>query len=183
MHQTTANIGHSQELGLGGFYNINITSKMSFSVNGRIAYVNMRSDSPLLKNSGWTGDYGANWNYTTPKNFRLSVYGGQSFNQIHLQGSNKGWYYYGLGASRNFFNDAFSVGINATNFLQSYVGFRATTHVGDKHTYNYTKSKNWRIGINLTWNFGSLKSSAKKTDLIIENDDISNTGNNKTIGI
>lgn len=182
-HQTTANIGHSQEFGLGGFLNVNITQKMSFSVNGRLAYVKMISDSPLFKNHGWTGNYGANWNYTLPRDIKLSAYGGQTFHVIELQGSHSGWYYYGIGASKSILNDKLTIAINASSFLQTSTRFHSEMHSGSQHTYQNNYSKSWRVGINLTWNFGHLNSSAKKADMIIDNDDLSSSSGNGNGGI
>ncbi|MDE5791171.1 MAG: TonB-dependent receptor [Muribaculaceae bacterium] len=183
LHQTTANIGHSQEFGLGGFLNVNLTQKMTFSVNGRLAYVKMISSSPLFKNHGWTGNYGANWNYTIPGDIKLSAYGGQTFHVIQLQGSYSGWYYYGLGLSKGFLNDKITVALNASSFLQSSTPFHSNTHSGNQHTYTDVYSKSWRVGISLTWNFGHLNSSAKRTDLYIDNDDIYSSGGNGNGGI
>lgn len=182
-HQTTANIGHSQEFGLGGFLNVNITQKMSFSVNGRLAYVKMISDSPLFKNHGWTGNYGANWNYTLPRDIKLSAYGGQTFHVIELQGSHSGWYYYGIGASKSILNDKLTIAINASSFLQASTRFHSEMHSGSQHTYQNNYSKSWRVGINLTWNFGHLNSSAKKADIVIDNDDLSSGSGNGNGGI
>lgn len=182
-HQTTANIGHSQEFGLGGFLNVNITQKMSFSVNGRLAYVKMISDSPLFKNHGWTGNYGANWNYTLPRDIKLSAYGGQTFHVIELQGSHSGWYYYGIGASKSILNDKLTIALNASSFLQASTRFHSEMHSGSQHTYQNNYSKSWRVGINLTWNFGHLNSSAKKADIVIDNDDLSSGSGNGNGGI
>ena len=182
-HQTTANIGHSQEFGLGGFLNVNITQKMSFSVNGRLAYVKMISDSPLFKNHGWTGNYGANWNYTLPRDIKLSAYGGQTFHVIELQGSHSGWYYYGIGASKSILNDKLTIALNASSFLQASTRFHSEMHSGSQHTYQNNYSKSWRVGINLTWNFGHLNSPAKKADMVIDNDDLSSGSGNGNGGI
>ena len=182
-HQTTANIGHSQEFGLGGFLNVNITQKMSFSVNGRLAYVKMISDSPLFKNHGWTGNYGANWNYTLPRDIKLSAYGGQTFHVIELQGSHSGWYYYGIGASKSILNDKLTIALNASSFLQASTRFHSEMHSGSQHTYQNNYSKSWRVGINFTWNFGHLNSSAKKADMVIDNDDLSSGSGNGNGGI
>lgn len=173
LHQTTANIGHSQEFGIGGFLNVNLTQKMSFSVNGRVAYVKMLSSSPLFKNHGWTGNYGANWSYTLPCEIKLSAYGGQTFHVIQLQGSYSGWYYYGIGASKSLMNDKLTIALNASSFLQSSTPFHSNIHSGSQHYYTDVYSKSWNVGINLTWNFGHLNSSAKRTDISIDNDDIS----------
>ncbi len=183
LHQTTANIGHSQEFGLGGFLNVNVSQKMSFSVNGRVAYVKMNSSSPLFRNHGWTGNYGANWNYTLPADIKLSAYGGQTFHVVQLQGSYSGWYYYGLGVSRSFLNDKLTVALNASNFFQASTPFHSKIHSGEKLTYTDVYSKSWRVGVSVSWNFGHLNSATKKADLTIDNDDISNSSGSGKGGI
>ncbi|MDE5808620.1 MAG: outer membrane beta-barrel family protein, partial [Muribaculaceae bacterium] len=178
LHQTTANIGHSQEFGFGGFINVNATQKMSFSVNARLAYVKMISESPLFKNHGWTGNYGANWSYTLPASVKLSAYGGQTFNVIQLQGKYSGWYYYGVGVSKGLLNDKLNIALNASGFLQKNTPFHSRIHSGSQHTYTDVYSQSWRVGLNITWNFGHLNSAPKKADLMIDNDDISSSGGN-----
>ena len=149
-----------------------MTPKMTFSVNGRAAYVSMQSVSPLLKNHGWTGNYGANWNYTAPQNIKLSAFGGQTVNLIQLQGSFSGWYYYGIGVSRSFLKkDALTVAVNASNFLEKKSDFSMTTHSGDYLYKLSVRQNSWHAGVQLTWNFGSLNGTTKKTDLNILNDD------------
>ncbi|MBD5328609.1 MAG: TonB-dependent receptor [Bacteroides sp.] len=178
-YQTSANIGNRHEFGLGGFYNINLTQKMNISVNGRIAYVKMMSPSPLLKNHGWTGNYGANWSWSGPADIRFSAYGGQTFNVIQLQGSYSGWYYYGVGVSKNLMKDALNVAITASNFLQSATIFKSTTYIGAQTTETEARNRNWRVGLSVTWNFGKLNSQTKKANTQIENDDISNSSGSK----
>ena len=175
-HYTSANIGHNREIGLGGFYNLNVSAKMSISCSGRIAFMQLKSHSPNLKNKGWTGNYGINWNYTMPWELKLSAYGGESFGNISLQGHYSGWHYYGLSLSRNFINDALSISVSASNFLTKEMTFKSENHSGSQHNYTENKNKNWRIGINISWNFGNLKSTTKKTDITIENDDVSSSG-------
>lgn len=178
-YQTSANIGNRHEFGLGGFYNINLTQKMNISLNGRIAYVKMISPAPLLKNHGWTGNYGANWSWSGPADIRFSAYGGQTFNVIQLQGSYSGWYYYGVGISKNLMNDALNLAVTASNFLQSATIFKSTTYIGSQITETESRNRSWRIGLSLTWNFGKLNSQTKKTNIQIENDDISKSSNAK----
>lgn len=182
-HQTSANIGNRHEFGLGGFCNIYITNQMNVSVNGRVAYVKLFSPSPFYKNHGWTGNYGVNWSWTGPWNLNFSAYGGQSFKTIQLQGYYSGWYYYGIGISRNFLKEALNVSLTSSNFLQESIVFKSLTQAGPQTTTINNKSYTWKVGISLTWNFGSLNSQTKKTDIQIENNDISTSGAKRGVGI
>jgi len=188
-HSTTANAGRTHDFGLGGFLNVNILQNLTFSANGRVGYVKMSSESPAYKNHGWTGNYGANVSYTAPQEIKLSAYGGQSFNSIMLQGNYSGWYYYGLGISRDFLkNKTLNVAVNASNFFTKYSKSHGTSRSENHLTKNSFKNKSWRLGLSVTWNFGHLNSQTKKTDLIITNDDSSsagagNSGSGKGIGL
>lgn len=186
LHWTTANIGHISNIGLGGFLNINISTKMTLSLNGKVSYISMKSKSPDYSNSGWTGNYGANWNYTMPADVKLSAFGGQSVHMIQLQGHSNGWYYYGFGISRDFLKDkSLNIAVNASNFFTKYAHYRNYTYTRENYSESSFKNKQWRVGASITWNFGHLNSGTKKTDLQIQNDDRSTneSGGNKGIGI
>lgn len=171
-HYTSANIGHTRDIGLTGFLNYNITPRMSMSVNGRVAYVSMKSFSPDYSNHGFTGNYGVNCNYTAPGDVKISAYGGQNVHMIQLQGHFSGWYYYGIGISRGFLTEKqLNVALNAINFLQKYNNFKSYTSTADSYLINTFKNRNWHISLSVSWNFGRLSSQTRRADLQIDNDD------------
>lgn len=171
-YQSYANIGHNRRFSFFGFFNWNITSKMTFSVNGRATYVSLKSKSPDYTNHGWQGNYGANWAYTAPGDLKLSVYGGQMIHRIMLQGHSSGYNYYGLGISRDFLKEKnLTVTVNASNFFTKYTSYKSYIKT-EKYSVNTDwRNRNWTVGINLSWRFGHLKSQTKKTALQIQNDD------------
>lgn len=180
VHYTDANIGHSNTFGLGGFLNISINSRMTATLNGRIAYVSLKSTSPYIYNHGWQGNYGLNYTYRIPGDVKLSLYGGQEINHIMLQGKFSGWHYYGLGISRDFLkNNALTVAVNASNFLTKYSIFKMNINADGVRTETRSKNRSWQLGLSVSWNFGSLKSSTRKTDLNVSNDDATVTGTGK----
>lgn len=171
-HNTSANIGHISNFGLGGFLNISVNQKMSINIDGRISYVTLKSNSPDYSNNGWIGNYSINWNYTCPGDIKLSAYGGQNTRIISLQGFSNGWYYYGLGLSRDFLKSkSLNIALNASNFLSKYMTFIYKSSSDNITTTNTYKNKQWSVGLSLTWNFGHLKSQIRKTDINIQNDD------------
>lgn len=182
LHVTNANIGNVSEYSADGFMNVNITQKMSLTLNGRIAYVHMRAR--IYRNHGWTGNYGVNWNYTGPADIKFSVYGGQNINQITLQGSMSGWYYYGLGISRDFLKDkSLNIALNASNFLAKYSVFKSHSRTETSYSENSFHNRSWRVGISATWSFGNLKSQSRKVELNISNDDLSSPQGKTGAGI
>lgn len=177
-YSTYANIGNNKSIALQGFLNINISPRMTMSVNGRVAYVSLKSTSPDYSNHGWTGNYGANWSYTAPGDIKLSLYGGQNVHNVNLQGHFSGFYYYGLGISRDFLkNKSLNLALNASNIFSKYSSFKSYTYTKTHYNYNNFQNQQWRVGVSLTWKFGHLSAPAKKVQLQIDNDDKVSTDN------
>ncbi len=169
---TYANIGHNRQVSLSGFLNWNIINGMQFSLNGRLAHVSLKSNFENLSNSGVTLNYGANWAYSLPSKLRFSAYGGQSTRNYTLQGWRSGWYYYGVGISKEFFKrNPLTASLNVGNFLQSNTHYRIMTKTDNTITRTCYTNYNWNIGVSVSWNFGSLKEDVKKTSTSINNDD------------
>lgn len=176
-YSTYGNLGKRSSVSIDGFLNYNISSVMTISVNGSVNYTDISAPTEGLHNSGWGGNYGANWSYSGPWDLKFSAFGGQSFRMINLNGYWSGWYYYGIGIKRDFLRDnKLTVGINATNFLQDTITSRGVTFgPGWRQNSSYTHHA-WNIGISLTWNFGKLNERAKSSGLDISNNDTSNSG-------
>lgn len=169
---TYANIGHNRQIALSGFLNWNIMKGMQFSVNGRLAHIDLKSDFPALSNKGVSFNYGANWNYSLPSKLRFSAYGGQSTRRHTLQGWRSGWYYYGIGISKEFFSrNPLTASINLGNFLQSTTRYRSLTTTDSQISRTCYTNSNWNIGVSVSWTFGNLKDDVKKTSTSINNDD------------
>ena len=176
-YESVANIGHDRRLAFFGFFNWTIIPRMQVSVNARLTRQMFSSHTPDLKNCGWNLNYGANWNYSLASGFKFNLYGGQNTRNYNLQGYSNGWYYYGLGVSKDFLKEnALTVSINANNFLQSHTNYISVVATDNLRTSSTYKNHNWNVGFSLSWNFGSLKSDVKKTDASINNDDKSSVG-------
>ncbi len=182
MYETYANIGNTQRTALTGFLTWQIIPDMRFNLNGRIEYLDMTSESPRLHNSGWSLNYGASWNYTFPNSISLSAYGGQQTRRYNLQGYSNGWYYYGIGVSRDFFGKVLNVALNASQFLQSSQSYVNRTETADMINSSIWTNSNWNVGISLTWNFGNVNTKTKKTDASIDNNDKADTGGSTNKG-
>lgn len=171
-YSTYANIGRRKSFDIFGYLTWSPLSGLQFSANARLAHRDFSAKKLNLGNSGWTLNYGADINYSLPCRLRINIYGGQSTKSYHLQGWEDGWYYYGFGISRNFLkNNALTLTLTASQFLQSQMSsnaYTATENMINKFTFH---NKNWNVGLSISWNFGSLKSDVKKTSRQIENDD------------
>lgn len=177
---TFANIGKKNSGALSGFLNWNIISKMSLSINGRLAYDFMKAPSMNVKNQGWTGNIGGAWNYTVADKYKFSAYGQWFARRIDLQGNSSGFYYYGLSASRDFLKDnSLNISVSANNFCQKSMSFKSHISSSDMITDSkWTNMRAWNVGFSISWKFGALNTQVKKTGVEIDNNDINTTTNN-----
>ncbi|MDE6753620.1 MAG: TonB-dependent receptor [Muribaculaceae bacterium] len=171
-YNTYANIGKEQYFAVSGYMSWSIVPGLQLSLNARLQKDWLKSKSPDYSNSGWSVNYGANVNYKLPGDIKLNLYGGQKTRSYELQGHNNGWYYYGLGFSRDFLkNRSLTLTVSANNFLQDTMNYHwESTADGVTTTGNWT-NYNWNVGISASWNFGNLKSGVKKVSSGINNDD------------
>lgn len=180
LYQTYANIGKEQYFAVKGYVSWSIIPGMQLTLNGRLQKDWFKSKSPDYSNSGWSLDYGANLNYKLPADIKLNLYGGQKTRSYDLQGYNNGWYYYGLGLSREFLKKkTLTVTLSASNFLQDSMQYRGVSTADGVRTTSIWTNYNWNVGISASWNFGSLKSDVKRASAKISNDDKAETGNKK----
>ena len=179
-YNTYGNVGKNRRVKLNGFLNINISQAMQLGLNAELYYTHIKSPSLGLSNHGWNGSYGANWSYRGPWSIRYSAYGGQSTGDIMLQGKWCGYYYYGLSISRSFLkNDALTVAVNANNFFTKYNHFKMKSWADGRYETNNNWSRNWNVGVSISWNFGQLAERVKDTGADMQNDDVKASGNNR----
>lgn len=182
-YTTFANMGDKSEFAVNGFLTWTIIPNMRLSVNGRLAYNDLRSHKPDTHNHGWSVNYGANWNYTLPHDFTLSAYGGQQTRTITLQGHYTGWYYYGVSVAKSFLPEkALNIALNAGDFLQKSRRMTSETITPDMKVTNEFSRDCWRVSLTVTWNFGK-QSSSRKTDRRIKNDDKASVGGGQGQGV
>lgn len=175
LYESYGNMGHDRRIAIFGMCNWTIIPRMQFMVNARLTRQMFSAEE--MSNKGWNLNYGANWNYSLQSGFKFNLYGGQKTRSYNLTGYNDGYYYYGLGISKDFLkNDAMTVTLSANNFLQGHNTYRTITDTKGIRTTGEYKNSNWNVGISLSWRFGSLKSDVKKTDKSINNDDKSSFG-------
>lgn len=175
---TYGNIGHKRSGALNGFLMWTIIPRMSLSLNGRVEYLSLKSVSPDYSNHGWQGNWGANWNYMLTSGWSFTAFGGHGTRNLNLQGYHSGWHYYGIGVTKSLLKDqSLKIGVTANNFLekeQKYPSFQSTHEADIKRVWC---TKNWNLGINISWNFGNLRQDIKKTSVDIVNDDQSKASN------
>ncbi|MDE6231239.1 MAG: TonB-dependent receptor [Muribaculaceae bacterium] len=174
IHCTYANVGssHNVSLDLTGSWNITQTFSWSLYLSG--AYDYMKADSELLHavNKGWQGNFQSNINYTLPCKLRLSGWGGYWTPWRDIQSKGSDGYYYGLGISRSFLKeDALSLSLTANTFLPRKRTHQYTQRSENLVFVNKNTYSQWNVGLSISWRFGGLKASVKKTAASIEKEE------------
>lgn len=179
-----ANVGLRRDLALNGLFTWNIIHNMSLMLNGRMAYNTLKSDAMGYRNHGWSGDIGGNWNYLVADVYHFSAYASWYSRSVALQGYSTGYYYYGFSASRDFLADkSLNLSLSAGNFLQKRMTYKSHTETPDVIYDNLGKNLSaWNVGVALTWKFGNVNATVKKTGVEITNDDINSSSNKSQAG-
>ena len=144
-------------------------------VNNNVRYEHYANPNLDYRNYGWSDNYYANLSQQLPwkLKFNLAVYGkiGHSPSSIYyVQHS-----YYGYYASlqRSFLKgDRLTVRLGANNPFNNHMTSSAQTVNGDYRDRQTSWNHGRSFSLSLSWRFGSLKASVKKTEHSIENDDV-----------
>lgn len=172
-NNTFRNIGSDHSVGLEGFANWSPTSVIRMNVNSSVNYTDIQSTvDSSVRNNGFSGRAFGGVTFTLPQEFRLSVNGGVFSSRIQLQTTQRAFYFYSFSAMKSFFNMKLDVSINATSPFHKFCEVKSKT-TGDGFTQkNNFKNPMRSFRLSLTYRFGDLKSSIKKVQRSISNDDV-----------
>ena len=134
-------------------------------------------ENPILgyRTFGWSDNYYANVTQKLPWKLQLylSSYGkiGRSPNSVYsMQHS---WFGYYFSLQRSFLkDDRLTVRLGANAPFNKQWTMEAEVVNGDYHDYQKSWNRAQSFSLSLTWRFGSLKASVKKTEHSIDNDDV-----------
>ncbi len=176
-NNTYGNIGKSQSIGLNAYVRWAPVKELSVFINGNAGYTDIKSNQDeTLRNSGFSYRAFSGITYTFPYDLRLSVNGGYFGNRIMLQTEMDPFYFMSFGISKSFLNKKLDVAIRGSNPFQKYMDHQSyTTGV------NFSQESLFRrparsISLNVTFRFGDLKSSIKKVQRGISNEDVKTGG-------
>ena len=153
--------------------------KTSLMLNGSMGYNYYKSEDMGLKNDRLSFGCYANVNQTLPWKLELSLYGGLwtggTYDLYGHSQSVRG--YHGLGLQRSFLTeDRLTVHLSANNPFCKYVKYDRTIDKGDVTGWSSIKYIQRSFNISVSFRFGSLQTSVKRTDKSIENDDLMGGG-------
>jgi hypothetical protein len=182
-HSTYDNIGRNQMLGTNLYMSWMPTQMIRTYLNGGVSYTDIQStENDQLRNSGFSGRAFGGLTWTLPRDVRLGANGGLFLNQVQLQTDQSPYYFYSFSVMKSMLNKKLDLSLNIQNFLtKSQKMTRTTTGPGFRQeSINYQPMRNLRLSV--TYRFGELKSSMKRVQRRIVNDDVMDGGSGTTQG-
>ena len=174
LNSTYGNITRNKQTGLNAFVNWNATGKTRFTLNGSVAYVDVRSEQLDLRNHGWQGNIMFGYQQTLPWDIRMSANIMASTKSYNLQGWNSGFQAGMLSLSKSFLKDRLNVtltGMSPLNFGRLKFENESAGHDYVSHTVSRISMANF--GVSVSYTFGG-KVNVKKAATTIQNSDLKN---------
>ena len=144
-------------------------------VNNNLRYEHNENPNLGYRTYGWSDNYYVNLSQQLPWKLRLnvSVYGKIGHSPSGIYTMQHSYYDYYASLQRSFLKgDRLTVRIGANTPFDKYMASEAETVNGDYRDYQMSWNRGRSFSLSITWRFGSLKSSVKKTEHSIDNDDV-----------
>ncbi len=180
-----ANAGHNKWFNVAVWVNYTPWSKTSFMVNANANYAHRSNPSLKLTTCGWGGNVFLRVRQQLPWNLALTGYCSFYRSTPDLYSIDKtrlsDQMYYGLDLQKSFLKEKrLNVSLSITNPFGHSSRIhesvpRNTGYTGYNRSYNYNNANNFSISV--SYRFGSLNASVKKTEKSINNDDVENRKN------
>lgn len=172
-HNTYANIGRNHTVGTNVYVSWTPTQMIRTYLNGGLNYTDIQStENSELKNSGFSGRAFGGLTFTFPGDFRVGANGGLFLNRIQLQTVQSAFYFYSFSLQKSILEKKLDLALNIQNLFSKYRAFTSTTTgVGFTQKSEFMNPmRNFRISV--TYRFGDLKTSMKKVQRSISNEDV-----------
>lgn len=180
-----ANSGHNKWFNIAAWMSYTPWSKTSFMLNANINYAHCSDPSLDITTHGWGGHAFFRIRQQLPWELALTGYMSVYQSTPDLYDINKtplsDNIFYGLDLQKSFLKEKrLNVSLNIRNPFGHSVRFnesepRNAGYSGYTRSYHYNNANNFSISV--SYRFGSLNASVKKTDKSISNDDVENRKN------
>ncbi len=172
-HTTYDNIGRNQSIGTNLYVSWTPTQMIRTYLNGGINYTDIQStENATLRNSGFAGRAFGGVTFTFPGDLRVGANGGAFMSRVQLQTKQSPFYFYSLSVMRSFLDKKLDVSLNMQDIFSKHRKTTSTT-TGEgfwqESIYNQPM-RNLRLSV--TYRFGNLKSSMRKVQRSITNEDV-----------
>lgn len=182
-NNTYRNIGRNHSVGLDGFASWTPTQVVRMNVNGSVNYTDLQSnENSALRNSGFSGRAFGGITFTLPKDIRIMTNGGIFTGNIQLQTKQAAFYFYSLGVMKSFINKKLDVSLNAQTPFHKFREFKSTTTGEGFSQRSIFQNPTRALRVSVTYRFGDLKTSVRKVQRSISNEDTMQGGGDQQDG-
>ena len=174
-YQTYGNLERLHRWQFEGYVQWKPFKTTTLSTNFNMCHDHISNPSLDLQQSGFSGFYYINGSQQLPWKLRFTafVYGQTGHTVENVYSYQSPWTQYGFSLQRSFLKDnRLTVRINANNLFSKYNYYISYTTQGDTFGYSDSAQRGRRINFSLSYRFGKLKASVKKTEHSIDNDDV-----------
>jgi hypothetical protein len=172
-HTTYDNIGRNQSVGTNLYVSWTPTQMIRTYLNGGVNYTDIESTADSeIRNSGFSGRAFGGLTFTFPGDFRVGANGGLFMSNVQLQTKQSTFYFYSFSVMKSFLDKKLDFSLNMQNLFSKYRKTSSTTTgEGFWQESNFNQPmRNLRLSV--TYRFGNLKSSMKKVQRGITNEDV-----------
>ena len=144
-------------------------------INNNLRYEHNENPDLGYRTFGWSDNYYINLsqNLSWKLRLNLSVYGKIGHSPSGIYYMQHSYYDYYASLQRSFLkDDRLTVRLGANTPFDKYLPSEAETVNGDYRDYQKSWNRGRSFTLSITWRFGSLKTSVKKTEHSIDNDDV-----------
>ena len=144
-------------------------------VNNNLRYEHYENPNWGYRTFGWSDNYYANLTQQLPWKLQLyiSSYGKIGRSPSTVYNMQHSWFGYYFSLQRSFLkDDRLTVRLSANAPFNKHWSMEADVVNGDFYDHQTSWNRARSFSLSLTWRFGSLKASVKKTEHSIENDDV-----------
>ena len=144
-------------------------------VNNNLRYEHYENPNLGYRTFGWSDNYYANLTQQLPWKLQLyiSSYGKIGRSPSTVYNMQHSWFGYYFSLQRSFLkDDRLTVRLSANAPFNKQWSMKAEVVNGDFYDHQTSWNRARSFSLSLTWRFGSLKASVKKTEHSIENDDV-----------
>ena len=144
-------------------------------INNNLRYMHNENPNLGYRTFRWSDNYYINLSQDLPWKLKLnlSVYGKIGHSPSGIYYMQHSYYDYYASLQRSFLkDDRLTVRLGANTPFDKYLPSEAETVNGDYRDYQKSWNRGRSFSLSVTWRFGSLKTSVKKTEHSIDNDDV-----------
>jgi hypothetical protein len=176
---TSFNIGKNKLFGTNANFNYPLTAKWNLNMSANLNYLWLEGmiNGVLTKNSGVTGYANLNTSYKFEKTWKASVSFNYGAPDVLLQGTSNSYYFLGFSGSKDIIKDKLTLSAMIANPFQKYRAYKSFNEGVNFTQERFRENIYRRANVGLSWKFGKLQGSIKKSERSINNDDTKKAAN------